>query len=384
MKRVRLGLVGCGRRGTYVASLFKSHPQCEVTTLMDRSRACAEQAAKGLELGDARIDTDFDAMLRDAPVDALLITSDPMTQADLACRAMERGKHACTEVPAAFTIDDCWRLVETVRKTGCKYQLMEQTRYWGFIEAWQRMHERGEFGHICHVQGEYVHYEPNWMLWYDPATGEQFGSVAPPAGRKVKRTWRYDAFAHPIFYLPHTMSPLLRVLNDRVLRVSCMGTRQKSYTYPEESLETRDIEYALMHTAKDTVMTVGAGFTMPHVSRGPLSAHWYELRGTAASVSSPRYKGDSYRTWRRGEETYSPVELSTTPLDADESQSKTGHGGADFKPVDTFIRSIIDDTTPPLDVYLTAELTAPAILAAESSQRGGVMLDVPDFRKPRA
>lgn len=384
MKRVRIGLVGCGRRGTYLTSLFKAHTLCEVTTLMDRSRACAEKSAESLALPDARIDTDFETMLREAKIDAVLITGDPTQQAQMACRAMERGIHACTEVPAAFAIDDLWQLVQTVQKTGCKYQLMEQVRYWGFIEQWMGMHERDELGHICHVQGEYVHYESTWNLWYDPATGEQFHSIKPPAGRTVKPTWRQTVFEHPIYYLPHTLSPLLRILKDRVLRVSCMGTQKLSYTYPDTPLAWRDIEYAMMHTEKDTVMTVGAGFSMPHVYRGPLSAHWYELRGVKGSVTSPRFKDDAYRVWKRGDETYKPVEMSTTPLDADASQAASGHGGADFKPIDTFIRSILDDTTPPLDVYLTAELTAPAILAAESSERGGVTLDVPDFRKPRA
>ncbi|MCX5662888.1 MAG: Gfo/Idh/MocA family oxidoreductase [Planctomycetota bacterium] len=377
---IRLALVGCGSRGTYLASLFKSHPLCRVTTLLDQHRAAAERAAGKLGLPDARIETDFDALLRDAPVDALLITSNPMTQADLACRAMERGKHACTEVPAAFTIDDCWRLVETVKKTGCKYQLMEQTRYWGFVDAWLAMRRRGELGHVCFVQGEYIHYESHWNFWTDPQTGEQFGSIDPPEGRKTVPTWRQTCFVDPIYYLPHTLSPLLKILEDRVVRVSCMGTRLGSHTHPTSSTPVRDIEYALMHTAKDTVMSVGAGFTLPYIIRGALGAHWYELRGTNGSVESPRCPEDKFRRWRRGEKTYTTMELSSTPLDADASQAASGHGGADFKPVDSFLRAIDGDTTPPLDAVLAAEITAPAVLAAESARRGGVALDVPDFR----
>ena len=65
-------------------------------------------------------------------------------------------------------------------------------------------------------------------------------------------------------------------------------------------------------------------------------------------------------------------------------EAATEHGGADYKPVETFIQAIIEDTTPQLDVYTTAELTAPGILAAESARQGGVMLRVPDFRAGRA
>lgn len=382
-KPIRLALVGCGNRGTYLASLFKSHPLCRVTTLFDMHRANAERAAGRLAIPDVGLETDFARLLRDAPVDALLITTNPMTQVQLACEAMERGKHVCTEVPAAFTLDDCWRLVETVRKTRCKYQLMEQTRYWGFVDAWLNQRRAGELGHVCFAQGEYIHFEPNWNFWVDPKTGEQFGTIDPPEGRQVEPTWRQLCFANPIYYLPHTLSPLLKILEDRVVRVSCMGTRLGSHTHPASSTPVRDVEYALMHTAKDTVLSVGAGFTMPYVPRGQLGAHWYELRGTKGSVESPRCVDDKFRQWRVGEKSYTPVELSSVPLQADAAQAKTGHGGADFKPVDSFLRAIAEDTTPPVDAVLAAEITAPAVLAAESSRRGGVALDVPDFRAGR-
>jgi predicted dehydrogenase len=381
MRKVRLALVGAGRRGRYLASLFHSHPQCTVVGAMDTHPASAQEAITSLNATDAKVYPSFDAVLSDANVDALLIASNPMEQAALACRAMEKGRHVCTEVPAAFTLQECWDLVKTVEKTGCKYQLMEQTRYWGFITHWRNMHKAGKLGHICMAQGEYVHFEPDWKFWVDPINGEQFGTVTPPAGRKVVPTWRHKCFANPIYYLPHTLSPLLSIIGGRVLKVSCMGTRPESYTYPGEGLPLRDIEYALMHTENDTILNVGAGFTLPHVKRGPLSAHWYELRGTQGSVTSPRYPGDKFRHWHPGDETYIPDELSAVPLEASESQAQSGHGGADFKPVDTFIRAILDDTTPALDVYLTAELTAPAVLAAESSRKGGVLLDVPDFRR---
>jgi predicted dehydrogenase len=381
MAKVRVALVGAGKRGSYLASLFHSHPDCTLVGVMDTHLASAEKAIKSLNAVDAKAYANFDKLLSESGADALLITTNPMQQVELACRAMEKGRHVCTEVPAAFTLKECWDLVRTVEKTGCKYQLMEQTRYWGFIQHWRKMHQEKQLGHIAMAQGEYVHFESNWNYWVDPVTGEQFGTVSAPKGRTVVPTWRQICFANPIYYLPHTLSPLLSIVGGRVLRVSCMGTRAESYTFPGEGLMLRDIEYALMQTSNDTLLNVGAGFTLPHVSRGMLSAHWYELRGTAGSVTSPRYKGDSFREWKRGEASYEPRELSTIPLDANEGQAKSGHGGADFKPVDSFLRAIIDDTPPPLDVYLTAELTAPAVLAAESSRRNGEMIEVPDFRK---
>jgi predicted dehydrogenase len=379
MKKVRLGLVGCGGRGVGVTKLFKRHPQCEITALMDRFPGIAEKAAVTLETPEARVYGDYKQLLADAPVDALFFGCDPTVQVELACQAMEKGKHVCTEVPAAFTMEECRWLVQTVKKTGMKYQLMEQTRYWGFVDAWKKMHEKGEFGHICLAQGEYLHYEEHWGEWVDQQSGEIIRKSARPKNRNVEPSWRYRILAHPIYYLPHTLSPLLKILDDRVVRVSCLGTRLQSYTDPV--LPFRDVEYALMHTAKDTVLLVGAGFSLPHLRRGATGCHWYELRGTKASVSSPRWKTDGFRIWKQGMNIYQEMDGTTVPLDADKLQARSGHGGADFKPVDTFIRSILDDTTPPMDVYKSVETAAPAILAAESANKGGQLMEVPDFRK---
>ena len=380
MKTIQLGVVGCGRRGLHIAHLFKAHPDCRITALMDRFPGIVEQGGKKLDVPEAALFSDYPRMLREASINAVFLACDPLVQVEMACQAMLAGKHVCTEVPAAFTLEECRKLIQTVEKTGMKYQLMEQTRYWGFVDAWKRMHDQGEFGHICLAQGEYVHYEQDWDLWTDIRTGEYVTSIQRPADREVEPRWRSKVLADPIYYLPHTLSPLLKILDDRVVSVSCMGTKKHSYTYPEHNLSWSDIQYALMRTANDTVLLVGAGFSLPHVPRGPLAAHWYELRGTKACVSSPRHKTDGFRLWQQGMTIYQEMDWSPAPLAADTSQAQSGHGGADFKPVDTFIRCILDNTNPPMDVYTAVETAAPAILAAESARQGGAFIEVPDFR----
>jgi predicted dehydrogenase len=383
MRKVKLALTGCGERGIAVGRLFVSHPQCELTAVVDRFKSIAEAARTKLSIPNATIYTDYEKMLKEADIDAVFIASDPLEQVDMACAAMEKGKHVCTEVPAAFSINECWKLVNTVEKTGCKYQLMEQVRYWGFVDECRKMNERGEFGHICLVQGEYMHYigyEPHLGFWTDLDTGEILPGAERPANRNVEAHWRQKIQTDPIYYLPHTLSPLLKILDDRVIRVSCMSPQRGSYTYP--GFRANDLEYSLMYTAGDTVILAGVGSTLPHLRRGKLGYHWYELRGPKASVSTPRYPEDSFRLWREGKEnTYEAAPWSSIPLDANADQSGSGHGGADFKPVATFLEAIINDTIPPMDVYLAVETAAPAILAAESAAKGGVLLDVPDFRK---
>lgn len=137
MKKVKLGVVGLGPRGRHLMKLFRRHPYCAMAALCDVRRENVERAAAELNDPDVRCYADFEKMVASQSLDAILIAADPDIQVSMACYAMEQGLHVATEVPAAFTMQQCRDLVHTVERTGMKYQLLEQVKYWGFIQKWK-------------------------------------------------------------------------------------------------------------------------------------------------------------------------------------------------------------------------------------------------------
>ena len=379
-KKTRLALVGCGRRGMNIGKIFAKHPDCEVTAIYDIYPNCMDNAVK--QFSTARKVKSFDDILTKGWVDAVFLACDPTGQVNLACQAMKAGLHVCTEVPAAFTLQECRDLIRTVRETGRVYLVLEQTRYWGFIQHWANMNRNGEFGQIAFAQGEYIHYKRDWGCWTDPSTGDIFSPFDRPGDRELIPTWRHHVLGQPIYYLPHTLSPLLKVLDDRVVSVSCVGTKRPSYAFREEDVELpwTDLQYALMHTEKGTILMAGAGFSMPHINRGELASHWYDVRGTKACVEAPRCADDAFRVWRRGEKSFSTQDVSSIPLDATQIDINSGHGGADARPVWNFLHAVRSGEPLEFDVYRAVETAVPAILAAESARLNGERLPVPDLR----
>ena len=65
----------------------------------------------------------------------------------------------------------------------------------------------------------------------------------------------------PIHYLPHELSPMLKVLDDRVVEVTAMSTTAPSRAHPE--IGQPDIQVALMKTAKGALLRLATGFTQP-------------------------------------------------------------------------------------------------------------------------
>lgn len=143
MKNVKLGILGAGPRATCLLETYAKSPSVTVTAVCDRADGLVETLAKKYENEsgnhDVKVFFDYDEMMRSRNFDALIVTVDPDHQIQIACDAMERGVHVMTEVPCCTSIEECWKLVHTVKRTGMKYQLAEQTRYWYFISEWRKM-----------------------------------------------------------------------------------------------------------------------------------------------------------------------------------------------------------------------------------------------------
>ena len=71
--------------------------------------------------------------------------------------AMNAGKHAATEVPAALTITECWQLIETSEKTGKHCIMMENCNYDREEMIILNMVKKGVFGEMLHARCGYLH-----------------------------------------------------------------------------------------------------------------------------------------------------------------------------------------------------------------------------------
>ena len=60
-----------------------------------------------------------------ADIDLVYICTDWLTHTDIAVYAMQQGRHAALEVPAAMSVADCWRLVDTAEQTRRHCMMLE-------------------------------------------------------------------------------------------------------------------------------------------------------------------------------------------------------------------------------------------------------------------
>ena len=101
--------------------------------------------------------------------------------------AMEHGKHAAIEVPAAMTLEEIWKLIDTSERTRKHCIQLENCVYDFFELTTLNMAHQGVFGEILHAEGAYIHnledfWPYYWNNWRLDRAGRLKGPVAVRPG----------------------------------------------------------------------------------------------------------------------------------------------------------------------------------------------------------
>ena len=104
-------------------------------------------------------------MCRQQAVNLVYVCTDWMSHVPIAVHAMEQGKCVAVEVPAALTLKDIWKLVDTAERTRQHCMMLENVVYDYFEMAVCQMVREGLLGELVHVEGGYAHpIGDRWML----------------------------------------------------------------------------------------------------------------------------------------------------------------------------------------------------------------------------
>jgi hypothetical protein len=161
--KVKIGIIGLGMRGPGAVSRMSLIEGVEIKALCDKlpQRATAAQkylTSKGLpKAKEYSGENGWKEMIDKEGLDLVYICTPWYLHTPMAVYAMEHGSHAATEVPAALTIEDCWKLVETSEKTRKHCMMLENCCYDFFEMLTLNMVRNGLFGELVHAEGAYKH-----------------------------------------------------------------------------------------------------------------------------------------------------------------------------------------------------------------------------------
>ncbi|MDH5603329.1 MAG: Gfo/Idh/MocA family oxidoreductase [Cyclobacteriaceae bacterium] len=384
---VKIGVIGTGNRGTSHVRTLLAMEGVEITAVCDlfqdraeRTVALCEKAGKNLPKIYCKEESTWQKMLTKEKLDAVIIATYWDSHAPIALVAMENGIYPGIEVPAALTVADTWKLVDTSERTGIPCMMLEN---WSFRKdnlALLNMKRLGMFGEIVHCHCAHSHdCIDHWF--FDKDSGDQRWSA--------KYLLEYNRDQYPT----HSVGPVISWMDinrgDRFTEIHSTATASKGINayfkrrfgedHPNAKLEYKqgDIVTSTLKTKKGKTLIINYDMQLPR----PYSNRWL-LQGTGGVYmeekesiylveSSPEYH--QWEPWKPYEEKYNHEWWQ-------EDFSAHSHGGTDYVMMHRFVEAVKAKGPTPLDVYDSAVMTAIVELSGMSIAKNGPV-EFPDFTR---
>ncbi len=361
---LRVAVLGC-RRGLSVARLFDALDEATVVAACDGIPARKQAALAALPSAEGF--DDYEAMLSRKP-DVVVVASSPSQHVEHTRMALEMGAAVLSEVPAAASLEDAQELVDAVERTGGFYMFGENCNYYGYIREWKRLICEGVLGEPIHAEGEYVH-DIRGNTWVGAD-----GTLYTPQDAPPDATPRWRAGYDPIYYITHSLGPLLWLLGERCTTVSCLSSGVRT----DPVINSPDMQVAIFNTTGGVPIRQLVGFSLPHEPGG----QWFSLYTTRGCVEWKRAGWDKPKIFLEGQETRDKT-TADWPMALESPLADSGHGGIDGAMVWDFVGALLDGKPSPIDVHAGLDCTLPGIYGKMSVDRGGEMLRIPDTRTER-
>jgi len=177
MKKIRLGLIGCGRISKNHFESIKQIEEADFVTCCDIIEERAKDAYEKYNLGSYY--TDYIEMLEKEDLDAVAICTPSGIHPEIGIEAAKRKIHVITEKPMAICIRDADLLIHACDKHKVHLFVIKQNRLNTTMQLLKRAVDKGRFGRIYMIQSNVFWTRP--QSYYDMA--------------KWRGTWEFDGGA---------------------------------------------------------------------------------------------------------------------------------------------------------------------------------------------
>jgi predicted dehydrogenase len=253
-KVIRVAVVGLGKMGMSHLALVRAHPAVELVAVCDSSNYILGVLQKYTGVATH---SDYEKMLRDVDLDAVVIATPTRMHARMVRSALEKNVHVFCEKPLTLSSADADALVSLGAARGLVTQVGYHNRFVGAFREVKALLDAGALGTVTHALGEA----------YGPVVTKPKGS-----------TWRsqraegggclYDYAAHPIDLLNWFLGEPVGVGGTVLNRIFSRETEDEVFStlyYPEGktaqiSVNWSDESYRKMTTRVTVWGTAGRIF----------------------------------------------------------------------------------------------------------------------------
>ena len=397
MDSVRVGFIGLGMRGPDAVERYTHIDRTSIKAICDKHPERLAESREYIKKAGRPAAAEYSGeegwkQLCERPdIDLVYIATDWKNHVPMAVYAMEHGKHVAVEVPAATSLEECWKLVDTAEKYKKHCMMLENCVYDFFELNTLNMAQKGLFGDILHVEGSYIHnleefwplYEGNWRLDFNE---NHKGDV----------------------YATHGMGPACQL-------VDIHRGNKMNYLVAMESKPLSGPKYVKKNLGRDSSDFKNGDHTMTmiqtengqtiHIQHDVMNprpySRMYQLTGTEGFANKYPVEGYSFREVAKVTEVPDHENLSShrlVPQDVKEKLMKEyqhpiiteigelarevgGHGGMDYIMDYRLVYCLLNGLPLDQDVYDAAEWSSLGELTRISIENNSAPVEVPDFTR---
>lgn len=391
MKQVNVGFIGLGCRGKLLSSIVAEMEEANIVAVCDLYEDRQKQAAEmiGQKTGTKpKTCGDYHELLKDDTIDAVIIAASWEAHVPVAIDCMQAGKITALEVGGAYTVEDCYALVEAQERTGTPFMFLENCCYGKFELLSTALVRKGMMGEIVHCHGAYGHDLRSEVL-----------------GGRVNRHYRLNNYItrNCENYPTHELGPIARLLgiNRGNRMVSLVSVASKAAGLQEFSHDPRnpdpslagqkfaqgDIIHTLITCEDGSTISLKLDTTLPRfysrefTVRGTKGCCLMDINAVLLDDEGLEEFFDpqlSVQKYLNNAEQFTEY-LPKIWKDMDKEKTHRGHGGMDYLMLREFFRAVQEGRPMPIDIYDAAAWMVITPLSEQSIARQGAAVEIPDF-----
>ena len=407
LETVRVGFVGLGGRVPWAVKRYAHIPGVEIVALCDYEEARAEKTQselrnRGLKPADIYFGPKgYEELCKRDDIDLVYVATDWNHHFPIAKFAMENGKHAAIEVPAAMNLAQCWELIDLAEKTRLHCFILENCCYDYYEMNALAMAQDGVFGEIIRAEGAYIHtLDGAWdNYWKDPNDNDV---------NDLHWRLKYNKENRGDIYSTHGLGPVAQCMNihrgDRFTTLVAMDTESfagkaavKRKTGKEcEDFRNGDHTTTLMRTAQGKVVEIQHNVMTPqpynrlfkltgtkgYATKYPTPE--FALSGEALKgTDAPQMDNLNAHKFMDAKQKDALMKKYYHPIltEYGEKGRSMGHGGMDYIMDARLVYCLQHGLPLDIDVYDMAEWCCLAELGALSMDNNCAAVSFPDFTR---
>ncbi|MEO6906693.1 MAG: Gfo/Idh/MocA family oxidoreductase [Abditibacteriaceae bacterium] len=269
--KVRVGVIGVGIGKAHLTG-YSNVEQAEVVALCDIDEERVRATAKEFNLDNAKIYTDYRALLDDPDIDAVSVGLPNFLHMPVVVDALNAGKHVICEKPLAMSAEQGQQMVDAAANNDKFCMVAQVNRFRDDSKYLKQIISEGQLGNIYYANCGYLRRSgiPGYGGWFTTKSKSGGGPLIDLGVHLLDLTWWLAGCPNPVSVTGVTYAEIGP-------RKEGIGTHGHNKNI-EGTFDVEDLAVALIRFDNGLTINLEVSWAL-HLENGKMWSHLYGNKG---------------------------------------------------------------------------------------------------------